>query len=256
MARVIHQTAVIAPDAVLPEHVEVGPYAIIGPSVTVGAGSVIGPHAILERNVKLGQRVKVGPGSIIGGDPQDLKYKGEETWAEVGDDTVIREYVTVNRGTTQSFRTTVGKGCLLMSYVHLGHDCHVSDGVVVSNGTGLAGHVDVGARAIINGMCGVQQFVRIGTFAYVGGHSGVRKDVPPYCRTDGDRVLGLNKVGLERNGFSPEAVSALQAAYRIFFRSSLNISQALERVRAELAGRPEVDLLVRFIESSQRGVMV
>ena len=256
MARIIHQTAVIAPDAVLAENVEVGPYAIIGPNVTVGEGTVLGPHSILERNVKLGARCKVGSGSIIGGDPQDLKYKGEETWAEIGDETIIREYVTVNRGTTQSFRTTVGKGCLLMSYVHLGHDCHLTDGVIVSNGTGLAGHVEVGARAIINGMCGVQQFVRIGTFAYVGGHSAVRKDVPPFCRTDGDRVLGLNKVGLERNGFSSDAVHALQAAYRIFFRSSLNISQALERVRTELTGRPEVDLLVQFIESSQRGVMV
>lgn len=256
MARVIHPTAIVAPDAVLPERVEIGPYAIIGPNVTVGDGCLLGPHAILERNVKLGARVRVGPGSIIGGDPQDLKYKGEETWAEIGDDTVVREYVTVNRGTTQSFRTVVGKGCLLMSYVHLGHDCHLADGVIVSNGTGLAGHVEIGAKAIINGMAGVQQFVRIGTFAYVGGHAGVRKDVPPFCRTDGDRVLGLNKVGLERNGFPPEAVAALQSAYRILFRSSLNVSQALERVRRELPGHPDVDALIQFIESSQRGVMV
>jgi len=252
----IHPTAIISPGADLDGTVQVGPFAVIGPDVTVGADTIIGPHAILERNVRMGARCRVGPGSIIGGDPQDLKYRGEETWAEIGDDTVIREYVTVNRGTTQSFRTSVGRGCLLMSYVHLGHDCHVEDGAVISNGSGLAGHVAVGARAIINGMCGVQQFVRIGTFAYVGGHSGVRKDVPPYCRTDGDRVLGLNKVGLERAGFPAEAIEALQAAYRIFFRSSLNISQALDRVRRELPGRPEVEALVQFIESSQRGVMV
>ena len=178
------------------------------------------------------------------------------TWAEIGDDTIVREYVTVNRGTTQSFRTTVGKGCLLMSYVHLGHDCHLGDGVIVSSTSGLAGHVDVGNRAIINGMVGIQQFIRIGTFAYVGGHSAVRKDVPPYCRTDGERVLGLNKIGLERSGFSKEAVETLQQAYRYFFRSSLNITQAIARVRSEVPSCPELETLVSFIEASDRGVMV
>ena len=256
MATSIHPTAIVSPDAELGNGVSVGPFAIIGPNVTVGEGSVIAAHAILEHHVRLGARVKIGAGSVIGGDPQDLKYKGEETWAEVGDDTVIREYVTVNRGTTHSFRTSVGKGCLLMSYVHLGHDCHLGDGVIVSSTSGLAGHVDIGDRAIINGMCGIQQFIRIGTFAYVGGHSAVRKDVPPFCRTDGERVLGLNKIGLERNGFSKDAIDTLQQAYRYFFRSSLNVSQALERVRAEIASCPELDQLVRFIESSDRGVMV
>jgi UDP-N-acetylglucosamine acyltransferase len=143
-----------------------------------------------------------------------------------------------------------------MSYVHLGHDCHLADGVIVSSTSGLAGHVEIGAKAIVNGMTGIQQFVRIGTFAYVGGHSAIRKDVPPYCRTDGERVLGLNKVGLERNGFSPAAIEILQQAYRYFFRSSLNISQALERVRLEIERCAELDELVTFIEASERGVMV
>jgi UDP-N-acetylglucosamine acyltransferase len=252
----IHPTAIVSPDAELGARVAIGPYAIIGPHVTVGDDCVIAPHAMLEQRVTLGARVKVGAGSVIGGDPQDLKFKGEVTWAEIGDDTIIREYVTVNRGTTQSFRTTVGKGCLLMSYVHLGHDCHLGDGVIVSSTTGLAGHVDIGDKAIINGMVGIQQFLRIGTYAYVGGHSAVRKDVPPFCRTDGERVLGLNKIGLERNGFSKEAVETLQQAYRYFFRSSLNVTQAIERVRAEVASCPELELLVGFIESSDRGVMV
>ncbi len=256
MATVIHRTAIVDAGAELGDGVSVGTYAIIGPSAIVGAGCQIASHAVLEGNVRLGERVKVGVGSVIGGDPQDLKYKGEETWAEVGDDTVIREYVTVNRGTTASFRTTVGKGCLLMSYVHLGHDCHLADGVIVSSTTGLAGHVEIGAKAIINGMVGIQQFIRIGIFAYVGGHSAIRKDVPPYARTDGERILGLNKIGLERNGFSPEAVEILQQAYRYFFRSSLNITQALERVRLEVPACPELEELVRFIESSERGVMV
>jgi UDP-N-acetylglucosamine acyltransferase len=252
----IHPTAIIAKDAELGARVSVGPYAIIGPHVTAGDDCVIAPHAILEQRVKLGARVKVGVGSVIGGDPQDLKFKGEVTWAEVGDDTIIREYVTINRGTTQSFRTSVGKGCLLMSYVHLGHDCHLGDGVIVSSTSGLAGHVDIGDKAIINGMVGIQQFLRIGTFAYVGGHSAVRKDVPPFCRTDGERVLGLNKIGLERNGFTREAIDTLQQAYRYFFRSSLNVTQAIERVRAEVESCPELEELVHFIESSDRGVMV
>ncbi|HEY2804237.1 MAG TPA: acyl-ACP--UDP-N-acetylglucosamine O-acyltransferase [Gemmatimonadales bacterium] len=252
----IHKTAIVSPQAELGDGVSVGPYAIIGPNAILGAGCAIASHAVLEGNVRLGERVKVGVGSVLGGDPQDLKYKGEETWAEIGDDSVIREFVTVNRGTTASFRTTVGKGCLLMSYVHVGHDCHLSDGVIVSSTSGLAGHVEIGARAIVNGMVGIQQFVRIGTFAYVGGHAGVRKDVPPYCRTDGERVLGLNKIGLERSGFSAESIEILQQAYRYFFRSSLNVSQALERVRIEITSCAELEELVRFIESSERGVMV
>jgi len=255
MPAVIHPTAIVSPRAELAGGVSVGPYAIIGPRVTVGEGCIIGPHAILETFVTMGARVKVGAGSIIGGDPQDLKYKQEETWAVIGDDCIIREYVTVNRGTTASGKTSLGNGCLLMSYVHVGHDCHIADGAIVSSSTGLAGHVEIGERAIINGMVGVQQFMRIGTFAYVGGHSGVRKDVPPYCRTDGEGVLGLNKVGLQRSGLSPESVEALAQAYRVFFRSSLNISQALERVKSEPM-TPEVETLVRFIESSDKGVMV
>lgn len=255
MAITIHPTAIVSSDAQLGDAVTVGPFAIIGPRVTVGEACVIGPHVILETCVKMGARVKVGAGSILGGDPQDLKYKGEETWAEIGDDCVIREYVTVNRGTTQSYKTSVGKGCLLMSYVHVGHDCHIADGVVVSSSTGLAGHVEIGERAIVNGMVGVQQFTRIGTFAYVGGHSAVRKDIPPYCRTDGENVLGFNKVGMTRAGLSPDALEALGQAYRILFRSSLNVTQALEKLRAE-AMTPEVDTLVRFIEASERGVIV
>lgn len=252
----IHPTAIVHADTQLGSGVRVGPYAIIGPAVSVGEECAIGPHAILERNVRLGARCRVGPGSVIGGDPQDLKFKGEETWVEIGDGTTIREFVTVNRGTSDSYRTSVGAGCLLMSYVHLGHDCHLADAVIVSSSTGLAGHVEIGAKAIISGMVGIQQFVRIGTLAYVGGHSGVRKDVPPYCKTDGDRVLGLNTIGLERAGYPAEVIEDLQRAFRLFFRSSLNVSQALARSRAELPARPEVETLIHFIETSERGVLV
>lgn len=252
----IHPTAIVHPDASLGAGVEIGPYAVVGPQVTLGDHSVLGHHAVLERNVRMGARCRVGPSSVIGGDPQDVKYAGEETWVEVGDDTRIREFVTVNRGTTQSFRTSLGQGCLLMSYVHVGHDCHVGDGVILSSSTGLAGHVTIGDRAILNGQVGVAQFLRVGTFAYVGGHSAVRKDIPPYLRTDGDRILGLNKIGLQRNGFSAETIEALTQAYRLFFRSPYNISQALEQARSELPPVPEVLSFVQFIESSEKGVAV
>lgn len=254
----IHPAAIVSPDAELGEDVEIGPYTIVGPKVSVGERTVLGPLVILERNVRLGAGCRVGAGSILGGDPQDLKYQGEETWVEVGDGAVIREYATINRGTAQSGGTSVGKGCLIMTYVHLAHDCHIGDGVILSNGVGLAGHVTIDARAIVGGMTGVHQFVRIGTFAFVGGMAKVTKDVPPYCKADGNptKLYGLNTIGLQRNGFSRVTIDELKKAYRLFFRSDLNISQAQVRARAELASLPEVETFVRFIEASERGVLV
>lgn len=258
MASRIHPTAIIAPDAQLGEDVEVGPHVIVGPQVTVGPGCVLGPGAMLERNVRLGARVRVGPGSVLGGDPQDLKYRGEETWVEVGDDTIVREYCTVNRGTTQSLRTTIGRDCLLMTYVHVAHDCHIGDGVILSNSVGLAGHVTIDTKAILGGMTGVHQFVRIGAFAFIGGMAKVTKDIPPYLKADGNpaRLFGLNVIGLQRNGFTREMLDELKKAYRLFFRSDLIIKQALARARSELAELPEVETFVRFIEASERGVAV
>jgi UDP-N-acetylglucosamine acyltransferase len=254
----VHPTAMVSPRAELGARVEVGPGANIGPNVSVGDGAVIGSWAILERNVRLGARCRVGPFSVIGGDPQDLKYRGEETWVEIGDETVVREYVTVNRGTAQSGSTTAGKGCLLMTSVHVAHDCHLGDGVILSNGVGLAGHVVIGDRAIVGGMTGVHQFVRIGRYAFVGGMAKVTKDVPPYTRADGNpsRLYGLNTIGLQRSGFPRETIEELKRAYRLFFRSDLNISQAQERARTELAQLPEVAEFVRFIAGSERGVLV
>jgi UDP-N-acetylglucosamine acyltransferase len=254
----VHPTALVDPSARLDADVEVGPYALVGPQVVVGPGCRIGAFAILERNVRLGARVRVGPHSVIGGDPQDLKWRGEETWVEIGDGTVIREYVTVNRGTAESGSTTVGRACLLMSYVHLGHDCHLGDDVILSNSVGLAGHVHVDARAIIGGMTGVHQFVHIGPYAFIGGMAKVTKDVPPYVKADGNpaRLFGLNTIGLQRHQFPREVVETLKQAYRLFFRSSLNISQAVARARAELPDLEEVRTFVGFIEASERGVLV
>ena len=254
----IHPTAIVSPDAKLGAGVEVGPGAIIGPQCELGDGCIIAPHAVLERNVKLAARVKVGIGSVLGGDPQDLKFKGEETWVEIGEGTTIREYLTINRGTAQSFKTTVGKGCFLMSYVHLAHDCHLGDGVIISNATQLAGHVTIGDRAILSGLTAVHQFVKIGRFSFVGGASRVAKDVPPYTKAVGNpvKLYGLNSVGLQRNGFPEDVVRELKRAYRLFFRSELNVSQAMEKARAELHITPEVEEFLQFVDASGRGVIV
>jgi UDP-N-acetylglucosamine acyltransferase len=254
----IHATAIVDPGAELGDDVEIGPFAIVGPKVTIGAHSVLGPRAVLERNVRLGADCRVGTGSILGGDPQDLKFKGEETWVEIGDGTVVREYSTVNRGTTQSFRTTIGRKCLVMSYVHVAHDCHIGNEVILSNVVQMAGHITVGDYVTISGLTPIHQFVKIGAYAFIGGFSRVTKDVPPFVKAVGNpmRLYGLNIVGLQRRGFTPDTLRELKRAYMLFFHSDLNVSQALERARTELAPLPEVALLIRFVEESERGVLV
>lgn len=252
----IHPTAIVDPSAQLGEGVEIGPWAIVGPQCTLGDGVQLSARATLERNVRLGARVHVGIGAILGGDPQDLKYRGEETWVEIGDDTAIREYATINRATSHSVTTRVGKGCFLMSYVHLAHDCELGDQVIISNGTQLAGHVHVEDKAIISGLCAVHQFARIGKHSFIGGCSRVSQDVPPYVRAVGNpiKLFGLNSVGLQRSGFDEQVVKALKQAYRFCFRSDLNLSQGVEKARAEMEIIPEVDHFLTFIEASQRGV--
>ncbi|MDP1891692.1 MAG: acyl-ACP--UDP-N-acetylglucosamine O-acyltransferase [Gemmatimonadaceae bacterium] len=258
MSNRIHTSAVIDADARIGDNVTIGAGVIIGPRCTVGDGCVISTRAILEENVTLGQEVKIGVGSVLGGLPQDLKFKGEETWVEVGDRTTIREYTTINRGTSQSFKTTVGSDCFLMTYVHLAHDCHVGNGVIISNGTQLAGHVTIEDKAIVSGLCAIHQFGKIGRFSFIGGMARVNKDVPPYVKAVGNpiKLYGLNSIGLQRNGFTPETILELKKAYRMFFRSELNIAQALETARKELAMGPDVKAFVDFVEDSQRGVVI
>jgi UDP-N-acetylglucosamine acyltransferase len=254
----IHPTAIVSGDAGIGADVEIGPFAIIGEGCIIGDGSVIAARATLERNVILGANVKVGSGTILGGDPQDLKFKGEHTTVEIGDGTTIREYSTINRGTTHSYKTTVGRNAFIMSYVHLAHDCHVGDGVILVNSVQLAGHVTVGDKAIIAGASAAHQFVKIGQYSFVGGCSRISQDVPPYVKAVGNpiKLYGLNSVGLQRNNFPEEVVRELKRAYRIFFRSELNVTQAKERAAAELKPYPEVQELLRFVEESGRGVVV
>ena len=252
----VHPSAIIDPTAQLGDGVEIGPWAFVGPQCTVGDGTRIAARATLERNVRLGQRVTIGVGAVLGGDPQDLKFRGEETWVEVGDDTTVREYATINRGTAHSVTTSVGRHCFLMSYVHLAHDCHLGDHIIISNGTQLAGHVTVEDRAIISGLCAVHQFARIGRHSFIGGCSRVSQDVPPFVRAVGNpiKLFGLNSVGLQRSGFDEPVVRELKKAYRLCFRSDLNLSQGIERARAELDIIPDVQHFLNFIEASQRGV--
>lgn len=254
----IHPTAIVSPRARLGERVEVGPFAIIGENCIVGDDCQIHARATLERDVELGRGVKVGIGSVLGGAPQDLKYAGEQTTVEIGDGTIIREYTTINRGTSQSFKTTVGARCLLMSYVHLAHDCHLGNGVILGNTVQLAGHVIIEDKVTVSGLSGVHQFVRIGRNAFIGGCSRVSKDIPPFLKAVGNpvKLYGLNTVGLQRNGFSEELVRELKRAYRLFFRSDLNLTQAMQRAETELEMFPEVAELMRFVEGSGRGVVI
>ena len=254
----IHRTALIDPTAELGADVSVGPYCVIGPRVTVGERCSIGAHAVLERNTRVADGVKIGYGSIIGNDPQDLKYKGEETWVEIGSGTIIREYCTINRGSTATGKTTVGSRCFLMTYVHIAHDCVIGNDVIIANAVQMAGHVTVDDRASISGLVPIHQFVRIGTYAFVGGGSRVNQDVPPYTKAAGNPVhlYGLKSVGLQRAAFSPQVKLALKRAYRLVFNSDMTVSQGVARARTELPQVPEVETFLRFIEASQRGVMV
>ena len=256
MSARIHPSAIVNSSAALGCDVEIGPFAIVGPGVTVGDRCRIGPHATLERNARLAAGVRVGQGSIVGGDPQDLKYRGEESWVEIGEHTVIREYSTINRGTAAAGVTRIGNRAYVMSYVHVAHDSTIGDQVNIANGTQMAGHVTIQEGAILSGLVAVHQFVTIGAYAFVGGCSRVNQDIPPYVKAVGNPVelYGLNTVGLERAGFSEDSLVALKRLYRLFFNSNLNLSQALDRARSEVPALPEVERFLDFVTRSQRGV--
>lgn len=252
----IHPTAIIDPSARLADDVEVGPWALIGPNCTLEVGVRIAPRATLERNVRLAARVYIGNGAIIGGDPQDLKYRGEETWVDIGEDSAVREFATINRGTSHSLTTRVGKSCFIMSYVHLAHDCHLGDHIIISNGTQIAGHVTIDDRATISGLCVIHQFARVGRYAFIGGASRVPQDVPPFVRAVGNplKLYGLNSVGLQRAGFDANVLQALKQAYRLCFRADLPLSKGVEHARLEVEPLPEVAQFLDFISASERGV--
>jgi UDP-N-acetylglucosamine acyltransferase len=256
LATAIDATAVISPEAELGVGVRIGPYAIIGDHVVVGDRTTIGPHAVLDGWTEIGDDCRIHPGAVIGNEPQDLKYDGGESRVQIGRGNVIREYVTIHRATEDGGVTVIGDMNLLMAYVHIAHNCIIGNHVILANAVNLAGHVEIDDYAIVGGLTPVHQFVRIGRHAFVGGGSRVPQDIPPFVRCAGNplKIAGLNSVGLARHGFSPEALAELKRAYRLVYRSDLNVSQALERIQSELRPTPEIDAFVRFIAASERGI--
>jgi len=258
----IHTSAIIDPGAEIGKDVSVGPFAYIGPKVIIGDGCVIGAHAVIESHVRMGRGNRISSFASVGAPPQDLKFRGEDTWVDMGDNNIIREFATVNRGTPgEGGGTRLGDNNMVMAYCHIAHDCRIGNRVVMANGATLAGHVLVEDGAVIGGLTAFHQFVRIGTLCMVGGLSGVGKDVVPYVtavpgrQRKGEGLFGLNKIGLRRSGMSEEAVSALKKAYTIIFRSKDTLKDALAKVEGEVPQLPEVRHMVEFIRSSTRGVL-
>ena len=252
----IHPSAVVSPGAEIADDVTIGPYAVVGPHVTIGKGCIIREHAVLDGWTTLGEGCRLFPFACVGTETQDLKYQGAKTFVEIGDRTTIRECATVNASTNEGETTRVGSDCLLMAYTHVGHFCQVGNHVVMANCVALAGHVTVGDYAVFGGMTGIHQFVHVGTMSMVGGASKITQDCPPYMIVDGNpaRVRGLNAVGLQRQGLSQEARSALKAAFRVFWRENLSVQGALDKIRASGELSPEVQHLIEFVENSERGI--
>jgi UDP-N-acetylglucosamine acyltransferase len=253
----IHETAIIDSKAELDSSVTVGPYSIIKDNVTIGAGTTIGSHVVIEPYVSIGPDCRIFQYAAIGATPQSLKFAGEKTFIKIGQKNIIREFVTIHRGTAFGGAVTeIGEENYIMAYSHIAHDCKIGSHVVLSNNSTLGGHIVIGNYATVGGLVAIHQFVRIGDFAFVGGKAAVVKDIPPYMIAAGDRARlhGLNTVGLKRQGFSNQTVSVLKKAYRIIFRIGLTLNEAIERVKAEVEQIPEVRTLIEFIKSSERGI--
>ncbi len=255
----IAETAIISSDAVLASDVEVGPYAVIGAHGTIGAGTIIGPHVRIDGPATIGERNRFVGQASIGTEPQDLKFKGERTELRIGSDNVIREFVTINRGTVGGGGiTTIGSHNFFMAYAHVAHDCIIGSNTIFANNATLAGHVEVGDYTTIGAFSAVHQFCHVGYHAFIGGGSICTQDVLPYVKTVGNRpakTYGVNTIGLERKGFQKETIEALQRAYRILTRSKLPLQEALDKIEAELSFHSEVRYFAEFIRASQRGVI-
>jgi UDP-N-acetylglucosamine acyltransferase len=253
----ISNLAFIHPDAKIGKDVTVEPFAYIAGNVVIGEGTWVGPNATIMDGARIGKKCRIFPSAVVSGIPQDLKFRGEESTAEIGDNTTVREGVTVNRGTAAVGRTVVGNGCLLMAYSHIGHDCNVGNNCIVGNFTGLAGEVKVDDWAILSGGSLVHQFTHIGAHVILGGGAKVRTDVPPFIKADRDPLsyLGLNSVGLTRRGFEKERIDEIHNIYRVIYQSGLNISHALDRVEKEFNSSPDRNYILDFIRKSERGII-
>ncbi len=253
----IHSTAIISPKAEIATGCEIGPYCIVGDGVVLGEGCWLQHHVSLSGPCVVGKRNQFYSFASIGQRSQDLKYVGEPTHLEIGDDNTFREFVTANRGTAPNAKTIIGSRNNFLAYCHIAHDCIVGNDVIFSNNGTLAGHVTVEDHVILGGFTAVHQFCRVGRFAMTGGCSKIVQDVPPFMIADGNpaRIRGINKVGLERHGFTAETLRHLKESYRLLYRSDLNVAQAVEQIRAELPDNPELDHLTDFVTRSGRGII-
>ncbi len=247
----------IHPEAKIAKNVVIEPFTTISKNVEIGEGTWIGPNVSIMEGARIGKNCKIFPGAVIAAEPQDLKFEGEESLAIIGDNTTIRENVTVNRGTKASGKTVVGNQCLLMANAHVAHDCIVGDRAILVNNVALAGHVEIGEWAILGGLSAVHQFVKIGKHAMISGGTLVRKNVPPFVKAAKEPIqyVGVNSIGLRRRGFSNEKINEIQNIYRVFFQKFNNISKALEFVEAELPATMERDEILEFIKNSPRGII-
>jgi len=257
MKTIIHPTAIVDSAARIGDQVTIGPGTIVEANTEIGSGTRIDAYARIATGARIGKNCHIFHGGVVSELPQDLKFQGEETVAIIGDRTMLREYVTIHRGTANRKKTQVGCDCLLMAYSHVAHDCHVGDHVIMANSVQLGGHVSIDDYAYIGGMTGVHQFTHIGKHAFIGGGYRCVQDVPPYILATGEplKFSGLNVVGLRRRGFSKETIEMLKEVYRLIYRSDFNISQAVEQIRSAFEETEEIREVVSFIEHSQRGIV-
>ena len=253
----IQPLAYVHPQAKIADTAVIEPFAVIHKNVEIGEGCWIGSHVTIMEGARIGKNVKIFPGAVISGTPQDLKFGGEDTTTEIGDNTVIRECVTISRGTTDKFKTIVGKNCLIMAYVHIAHDCVIGDNCILVNAVQVAGHVVIDDFAIIGGASAVHQFCKVGTHAMISGGSLVRKDVPPFTKAGREPLsyIGINSVGLRRRGFSNEKIAEIQDIYRYIYLKGFNHSKATGMIEVEFPITKERDEILNFVRSSERGIM-
>jgi UDP-N-acetylglucosamine acyltransferase len=254
----IHPTAIVEAGAEVHPSCEIGPYAVVGPRVRMGPDNVVGAHAVVEGCTTMGARNRIFHHAVVGAPPQDLKYRGEDTRLEMGDGNMVREFASIHTGTVGGGGVTrLGDQCLVMASAHVAHDCQLGNRVIVATFCALAGHVEAEDGVIFGGVSAVQQFTRVGRLAYVGGVTGLVMDVAPYLMAAGARaeIVGINVVGLQRAGFTEEQIGRVKAAYKIVYRSKLPLKEALDRVKAEMGGHPEIAHWVGFIEKSERGIL-
>ena len=247
----------VHPDAKIGENVTIDPFVSVAKDVEIGDGTWIGSGACIMDGVRIGKNCKIFPGAVVGAIPQDLKFAGEYSIVEVGDNVTIREYCTINRGTKACYKTKIGNNCLLMAYVHIAHDCVLNENVIMANNASLAGHIEVGKNAILGGFAAVHQFVKIGEHAMVGGGSLVRKDIPPYVKAAREPLsyAGVNSIGLRRRGFNEIQINNIQNIYRILYVKGFNTSQALKVIEETIEATPERDKIIDFVKNADRGIM-